>query len=81
MELTRVMVFDKNQFTARANVKNVEVGKWFRVRTFCNENCYSYGKVVEILEDGFILVEKYFEVPARRFNNSPKWYDSLPYAI
>lgn len=81
MELTRVMVFEKEQFTAKANVKNVEVGKWFRVKTFCGENYSCYGKVVEILEDGFVLVEKYFEVPNRRFNYSPKWYDNLPYAI
>lgn len=81
MELRKVRVFDKDQFTAKANVKKVEIGKWYIVKTFVGQNWICYGKVVEILEDGEILVEKYFEVPSNRYGRETRWYDRLPYAI
>lgn len=73
---------NKSKFGSKAYVKEVEVGKWFKFDVISTgEDMVGYGKVVEILENGNAVVDKYFELPSYRPYAGIHWYDRLPFAI
>ena len=75
-------VADPKNFGSKAYLKKAEVGKWFKFDVVSvSESKTGYGKVVAILENGEVEVEKYFELPSYRPYAAHAWYDDLPFAI
>ena len=82
METTVVKLSRKSDFGKKAYTKQAEVGKWFKFDVIQpGEQMVGFGKVVALLEDGKVEVEKYFELPSYRPYASRKWFDELPFAI
>lgn len=82
METKVVKLADKSRFGSKAYLKEAEVGKWYKFDKICvGEQMVGYGKIVNILEDGYVEVGKYFELPSYRPYATHNWYDNLPYAI
>ena len=71
-----------NRFGSKAFLRKVEIGKWFKFNVISiGEDMVGYGKVVAILNEEEVEVEKYFELPSYRPYAVKKWYDDLPFAI
>lgn len=82
MELTKVRLFKKSDLGSKAYSQNVAVGRWFKFYVpSCGEDLVGFGKVVRIIDENFVEVEKYFELPDYRPYASTNWYDRLPMAI
>lgn len=80
---TTIIRFRNDGFSKRAYTKQVEVGKWFKFSQLCvGQDMIGYGKVVRIVEENVVEVEKYFELPAcRPYAAKDVWYEKLPFAI
>lgn len=77
-----VKIRNKNEYGKKAYLKEVEVGKWFKFSIInVGQNMVAYGKVIKILNDDEVEVEKYFELPSYRPYAATSWFDKLPYAI
>ena len=82
METTIIRLTGKELFGSKAFTKKVEVGKWFKFNKISiGTEMIGYGKIVNVLNEEEVEVEKYFELPSYRPYAAQKWYDSLPYAI
>lgn len=80
METTTIIIRRTN--LGNCYKKAVEVGKWFKFDRLCpGQTMVGYGKVVNIINEDEVEVEKYFELPSYRPYSAPKWFDNLPYAI
>lgn len=80
--MKEIRIPDKSKFGSKAFLKEVEVGKWFKFDVLTiGVDMVGYGKVVEILENGNAVVDKYFELPSYRPYAGINWYDKLPFAI
>lgn len=72
----------RDQFGSKAFVKEPEVGKWFKFDvTSVGAARVGYGKIVAIIDDETVEVEKYFEKASYRPFDAPAWYDNLPFAV
>lgn len=69
----------KSKFSKGAKIEVPQIGKWYKFETISND--IGYGKVVAILENDTVEVEKYFELPSYRPYAAHNWYDYLPWAI
>ena len=77
-----IKLTDTKKFGSKAFLKNVEVGKWFKFNCLSvGQEMIGYGKVIAILENGYVEVEKYFELPSYRPYAARTWFDNLPFAI
>lgn len=84
METKLAKLFKVEDFSmkARSRLEHVQVGKWYKFdANAIGFNGTGYGKVVRIIDEKTVEVEKYFELPDYRPYASTKWYDSLPLAI
>lgn len=77
----RVKLAKRNQFGSKARLAKAEVGKWYAFTTLRVQPTTGYGKVVAILDDEYVEVEKWFELPDYRPYACHKWFDDLPFAI
>lgn len=77
MELKKLRCYRSEKVCEKPNVV---VGKWYYFPGPCEGNLSNYGKVVEILEDGYVMVEKYFQAPNYSANMN-KWYYNLDGAV
>ena len=84
METIIAHLFDKKLLGTKglARARQVEVGKWYKFDVICaGQDMVGYGKVVRIIDETSVEVEKYFELPSYRPYASTNWFDRLPYAI
>lgn len=58
----------------------VQVGKWFRF-DINQGGMEGFGKVIEIVDENCVRVEKYFELKTYRPYAAKKWFDNLNYGV
>lgn len=80
--MEKARLFKKEELGKKAYSQKIEIGKWFKFAVVSvGEKKVGYGKVVEIIDEEYCLVEKYFELPSYRPYAAHHWYDDLPMAI
>ena len=80
--MERVKLAKRSDFGSKAKVEEAVVGHWYSFGVVSvGQQMVGYGKIVEIDDEGYALVDKYFELPSYRPYAAHKWFDNLPCAI